>query len=425
MKSTSIFLFILIFPIFITLESSASMSGLMLKRMGSVSGKIYINDNSLPFATISFFLKKNGPPPIKDGMRRVPEFLARTDSAGKFTTRLVAGEYYIGILAREPGTGPGPPREGEIFYFVGSNPGNLYVLTINEKETVDVGRLEGSPPDTFFALADFFTVEGTVRDEDDNPYPGVVVLAKSQLNIPRPEFISIRTGADGIFQLKLPTSRSFYLVARETIAGARPRPGNYIGTYGIESKTGLATPSIFSAGSPPPGIMSEDDGSRALTISGKSGEKISDIDIFMYKVPDPELIKASIQGEANSAVFQLGAKPNNIYFTSNNYELNADSLKELDKWAAILKTRDDLVIELHGNTDNTGSANYNHVLSNKRAQVVADYLITKEIAATRIIVKDHGSDKPIASNNTPGGRSLNRRVELVLLRKGSQIYQQE
>lgn len=415
MKNTLLLLFIFLFLLSIPVDSSASRAGFMLKRMGLVSATIYINDTPLPFATVSFFMKKNGLPPIVDGMRRVPEFLARTDKTGKFTTKLVAGDYYIGILMRDPGAGPGPPREGESFYFVGSGPGELYVMSVKEKETIDVGRLDGLPPETFSAIAEYFTVEGTVWGENNTPYPGVVVLGKSQLNIPRPEFISVRTSADGTFQLRLPISKSFYLVARETIASARPRPGNYIGTYGIKSKTGLATPSIFSAGSPPPGVMNENDGSRALTVSGGSAEKITSIDIFMYKVPNPESIKASIQGTTNSPKFETGADLNNIFFEYNNYILDHKSFNELDRWASFLKGQKDIRIELHGHTDNKGSAEYNRTLSRRRAQSVANYLINKEISTDRLIIKGHGPDTPVASNDTPDGRSLNRRVEIKFI----------
>lgn len=412
MKKIALILSLFIFTIYLPSTANAARSGFMLKRMGSLSGQIYINDTPLPFATVSFFMEKNGLPPIEDGMRRVPEFLARTDKAGQFTAKLVAGGYYIGILMRKPGVGPGPPREGENYYFVSSNPGELHILTIKEKETIDAGRLDGAPPETFSAMADFFTVNGTVRDENGNPYPGVVVLGKSQLNIPRPEFISVRTSADGVFQLRLPTSKAFYLVARETIASARPRPGNYIGTYGIKSKTGLATPSIFSAGSPPPGVMSEDDGSRALAVSGGVGERVSGIDIFMYKVPNPETIKASIQGSTNAPKFETGAALNNIFFKYNSYVLDHESFNELDRWTSFLTGRDDLTIELHGHTDNKGSADFNRVLSQKRAQAVADYLIVGKISATRLIIKGHGPDKPVSSNESSEGRRRNRRVEI-------------
>jgi outer membrane protein OmpA-like peptidoglycan-associated protein len=412
MRFVSLLLTALLACLFVS-TSQAALPGYMLKKMGTIDGQIYVEDQPVPFAMLAFFLKKKGPPPLENGMRRVPEILSRTNAEGKFKTKLIAGEYYIGILMRPPNAGPGPPRAGEKYYFVGTKKGELRIISVMAQEGTDIGRLNGAPPDSFKSLEEFFTVKGVVRDAKGGPYPGVVVLGKSRLNIPRPEFISIRTGPDGSFQLRLPVSQPFHLVARETIASARPRPGSHIGTYGIKSKTGLATPSIFSAGSPPPGVMSEEDnGSRALLVRGGAGEVVSNIEIFMYKVPDPEEIKASVQGTKDSPSFEKGAALNNIFFTLGSDHLEKKSFKELDQWVLFLKGRLDQKIEIHGHTDNQGNADYNLHLSQDRAQAVANYLVAKEISLKRLTVKGFGPDQPVATNKSPEGRQQNRRVEI-------------
>jgi outer membrane protein OmpA-like peptidoglycan-associated protein len=411
MRITSLLLASLVACLFVS-TARAALPDYMLKKMGTISGQVFIDEKPASFAMLSFFLKKKGPPPLDDGMRRVPELLSRTNADGMFKTRLLAGEYYLGILKRPPNRGPGPPREGEQYYFAGSSNGELTVIAVKAQDDAEIGRINGSLPDSFKSVAEFFTVKGVVRSENGTPYRGVVVLGKSRLNIPRPEFISKRTGPDGAYQLRLPASKPYYLVARETIASARPRPGSYIGTYGIESKTGLATPSIFSAGSPPPGVMSQENGSRALVVSGGAGESVSGIDIFMYKVPNPEEIKASVQGTKDSPRFDKGAALNNIFFAYNSHHLNKRSFKELDQWASFLNGRLDLTIELHGHTDSKGSAEYNLHLSQDRAQAVANYLVAKGIAPKRLIVKGFGSGQPVADNDSSEGRSKNRRVEV-------------
>jgi outer membrane protein OmpA-like peptidoglycan-associated protein len=413
MRITSLFL-LTIFTCLLFSGTSvlAAPPDFMLKKMGTVSGRIYINDAPKAFAVVSFFLKKDGLPPIAGGMRRVPQFISRTDGAGKFRLDLLAGEYYVGVLIRDPGDVPGPPREGERYYFASEKEGELNVLTVGEQEIVDKGRLNVASSETFLSREDFFTVEGVIRDEKGGPVKGMVVLAKSQLNIPRPEFVSIRTEENGRYQLKLPPLKAFYLVARETIAGARPRPGTLIGTYGIESKSGLATPSIFSGGSPPPGVVNDANGDKALTLSGGSGEKTSNADIFMYMVPDPEVIKTSIQGTINAPKFETGAALNKISFANNSHRLDHDSYDELDRWAVFLKGREGTVVELHGHTDRRGDAGYNRKLSASRAQAVADYLVAKGVKFNRVVVKGFGFEQPIASNDTPEGRGLNRRVEI-------------
>ncbi|MDT8335717.1 MAG: OmpA family protein, partial [Desulfurivibrionaceae bacterium] len=365
-----------------------------------------------------FFHKDKGLPPIDDGLRRVPEFLTRTDAEGRFMIRVLAGDYYAGVMLRAPGAAPGPPREGEEYYFVKGENDGLGLLTIKEQEVIGLGRLDAEPAEAFIkSLEESFVVEGVVRDRNGNPLGGVFVLAKSQLNIPRPEFISERTDEKGFYQLRLPPLKPFYLVARETVAGARPRPGSHIGTYGIESDTGLATPSIFGAGSPPPGAVSQGNGSKALTVSGGSGEVVGNVDIFMYTVPDPEGIRTSIQGTVNSPKYEKGAELNNITFAYDSHRLNRSSFEELDRWAAFLKGRQDVKVELRGHTDSAGQSEYNNKLSRNRAQAVADYLAGQGIDPDRLIVKGLGSEQPIATNDTSEGRKLNRRVEIKFLKE--------
>ena len=70
---------------------------------------------------------------------------------------------------------------------------------------------------------------------------------------------------------------------------------------------------------------------------------------------------------------------------------------------------------LAGHTDNKGSRGYNVRLSQKRAESVRDYLVSKGIAADRMVAKGYGPDKPLATNDTEEGRAQNRRTELSKL----------
>ena len=56
----------------------------------------------------------------------------------------------------------------------------------------------------------------------------------------------------------------------------------------------------------------------------------------------------------------------------------------------------------------------NLMLSKNRAQAVVDYLVTKGIAISRLNAVGFGEDKPVTTNNTAEGRTLNRRVKLIL-----------
>jgi len=79
------------------------------------------------------------------------------------------------------------------------------------------------------------------------------------------------------------------------------------------------------------------------------------------------------------------------------------------------------VVEVVGYADSTGNTNFNHSLSERRANNVINYLVTKYNLPLRRIVQPfgYGSQKPVATNTTGEGRALNRRVEIrVLVSKG-------
>lgn len=107
---------------------------------------------------------------------------------------------------------------------------------------------------------------------------------------------------------------------------------------------------------------------------------------------------------------------NNVLFETGEAKLLPSSFTELDSVAVYLNSKPTLKIEITGHTDNKGSETVNQTLSEKRAQAVADYLVSKKIEATRITYKGYGSQKPISTNDTEEGRKLNRRVEFMLSR---------
>ena len=74
-----------------------------------------------------------------------------------------------------------------------------------------------------------------------------------------------------------------------------------------------------------------------------------------------------------------------------------------------------MYVRVEGNTDDQGSARANHKLSEKRAQGVVDYLITKGIAQARVSAKGNGPDNPVASNKTKDGRASNRRTDILFI----------
>ncbi len=109
-------------------------------------------------------------------------------------------------------------------------------------------------------------------------------------------------------------------------------------------------------------------------------------------------------------------KLNNIYFDFNRYELQPESFVELDRVYKFLSDNPAINIEISAHTDSKGSDEYNKSLSQKRAESVVGYLVSKGISSGRLIAKGYGKSQPVASNDTEEGRAMNRRVEMKIIK---------
>ena len=107
--------------------------------------------------------------------------------------------------------------------------------------------------------------------------------------------------------------------------------------------------------------------------------------------------------------------PGNITFRTDSSDLNSSFFEVLDSVGKVVNEFEQTVIEVAGHTDSTGSDQYNQALSQRRADSVAAYLKSRNVRSDRIITVGAGEKHPVASNDTPDGRQLNRRVELTLV----------
>ncbi len=117
-------------------------------------------------------------------------------------------------------------------------------------------------------------------------------------------------------------------------------------------------------------------------------------------------------------IMELGRKLiiENLLFQTAKYEL-PENVSELNLLADFMLNKKNIAILVEGHTDSVGSDAFNDDLSLKRANAVKTYLIGRGISAEKIQVKGFGKRKPIASNDTDFGRSLNRRTEIVIQSK--------
>lgn len=105
---------------------------------------------------------------------------------------------------------------------------------------------------------------------------------------------------------------------------------------------------------------------------------------------------------------------NAVRFDTNKSTLTATAKANLDKLVPVFNQYPDTNIQIYGYTDSTGTPEYNLKLSDQRAASVKSYLAGKGLSASRFVTTGMGIADPIATNDTPEGRSQNRRVEFAI-----------
>lgn len=109
------------------------------------------------------------------------------------------------------------------------------------------------------------------------------------------------------------------------------------------------------------------------------------------------------------------AKTETVLFGLGRDNLTPDAKQQLEDLAKQATSTDRFVIEIQGFTDKTGSASYNDVLSQRRAETVARFLtIEYKIPVRNITMLGEGYAEPVANDKTREGRKQNRRVEVKL-----------
>jgi outer membrane protein OmpA-like peptidoglycan-associated protein len=105
-----------------------------------------------------------------------------------------------------------------------------------------------------------------------------------------------------------------------------------------------------------------------------------------------------------------------IPFVRNHQELTIEAKTALDKLADVLVKNDNLIVRIEGHTCWIGTKEDNQLLSEERAKVVYDYLLSKSVSASNLEYRGYGELATIATNRTKEGRLRNRRVEFSVLR---------
>ena len=107
--------------------------------------------------------------------------------------------------------------------------------------------------------------------------------------------------------------------------------------------------------------------------------------------------------------------PQDILFATDSFAVRPALMDDLRAVSRNLQAYPNSTVQVIGHTDNTGDAIYNQELSERRASSVANVLIGAGTPSSRIVTIGRGEDAPVASNLSPEGRALYRRVEIVIL----------
>jgi outer membrane protein OmpA-like peptidoglycan-associated protein len=104
-----------------------------------------------------------------------------------------------------------------------------------------------------------------------------------------------------------------------------------------------------------------------------------------------------------------------IFFETGKATIKKVSYKSLDAVVSVLKADPSLNADIEGHTDNVAPKTYTNMeLSQKRADAVRDYLVSKGISADRLTAQGFGDTQPVASNATAAGKAQNRRTVIKL-----------
>jgi len=101
-------------------------------------------------------------------------------------------------------------------------------------------------------------------------------------------------------------------------------------------------------------------------------------------------------------------------FATDSARVNPGLMPEIERIARVMRDYPQTLIRVEGHTDSTGSEAYNMQLGRRRADAVRNLLIQNGVGAQRMDAVSYGEGQPIANNNTPEGRQLNRRVEIKI-----------
>ena len=101
-----------------------------------------------------------------------------------------------------------------------------------------------------------------------------------------------------------------------------------------------------------------------------------------------------------------------VYFEYDQYNLTAKSIQALKGVSELMNKNSKIIISIEGHADERGTREYNLALGQRRAESVANYLISNGVNRNRMITKSYGEERPLSLGSNDVAWSKNRRVEI-------------
>jgi OOP family OmpA-OmpF porin len=166
------------------------------------------------------------------------------------------------------------------------------------------------------------------------------------------------------------------------------------------------------------GVVSTATGDCVQALGGDNSPNEACGDVIPVAAPATlEVVAAETAATATVTAMDKIAIAATMLFDFDSAELSDDAKAVIDERIQALagQARLTSAMRIEGHTDSTGPEAYNLQLSERRAQAVADYIVSKayRVTAADIELIAKGESEPVASNETREGRAQNRRVDIA------------
>ncbi|NIC04090.1 OmpA family protein [Billgrantia bachuensis] len=160
------------------------------------------------------------------------------------------------------------------------------------------------------------------------------------------------------------------------------------------------------------GESDEESGAATGAVAGSAIGALLCADRSPEPVAEPEPMPEPEPAPAPAPEFEPVVLDSEVTFAFDSAEIRESAYPTLDQVASTLRENPRMRVSIEGHTDSVGSNQYNMDLSQRRADSVRDFLVSRGIDTNRMTTRGYGEEQPVATNETDAGRAQNRRVEI-------------